>query len=150
MSAWSDEEYEQNLSKAVTAPLILGCVANNSALVFKKFIKDYEVIGRPITAKISVTKVDEAPKYAEGYAYYVAGNALSGYKLDSAGIVNLPTYAGVMVYSNNDAVISLTPAETIDGAIYGGKSGSVYEVKGTVKDVKQKTTGGLSIIQVNE
>lgn len=149
MTNWSDEEYNQKLSNAVTAPMILGCVANNSALVFKKFIKDYEVIGRHITAKIFVTKIDEAPKYAEGYAYYVAGNALRGYKTGEFGI-NYPEYAGVMLYTNNDAVISLKPAETMDGLIFGGKSGSEYEINGTVKDVSQKITGGLSIIQVNE
>lgn len=150
MAKWSDEEYEQNLGKSVTSPLILGCVANNSALVFKKFLKDYSVIGRPITIKIFVTKVDEAPKYAEGYSYYVAGSALSGYKLDSSGFINFPAYASVMVYTNNDAVISLKPAELMDGLLTGGKSGSEYEVKGTVKDVSRSEIGGLSIIQVNE
>ena len=80
---------------------------------------------------------------------YVAGNALRGYKTGEFGI-NYPEYAGVMVYTNNDAVISLKPAETMDGLIFGGKSGSEYEINGTVKDVSQKITGGLSIIQVNE
>lgn len=150
MNSWSDEDYSANLSKAVTSPFILDCVANCSALVFKKFVKDYEIIGRPIKAKVHVTKVDEAPKYAEGYAYYVAGKALCGTRPDSAGIINLPTYATFMVYTNNDDVIGLTPAELEDGILAGGKSGSVYEINGTVKDVSQKTTGGLSIIQVNE
>lgn len=149
MSSWSDEQYELNLSSAVTSPMILGCVANNSALVFKKFIKDYEVIGKPIKAKIFVTKIDEAPEYIKGYSYYVAGNTLSGYRIGEFGI-NYPEYTGVMVYTNNDAVISLTPAETMDGLLFGGKSGSEYEVNGTIKDVSQKSTGGLASIQVNE
>ncbi|MGP1475370.1 MAG: hypothetical protein ACTTJ1_08210 [Treponema sp.] len=55
-----------------------------------------------------------------------------------------------MVYTNNDAVISLTPAETMDGLLFGGKSGSEYEVNGTIKDVSQKSRGGLTSIQVNE
>lgn len=149
MSSWSDGEYEINLSKAVTAPLILGCVANNSALLFKKFIKDYEVIGKPISIKINVTNIDEAPSYAEGYSYYVGGNVLSGYRQDEFGI-NFPKYAQVMVYTNNDDVISLTPAETMDALLSSGQSGSVYEVNGTIRDVSQKSTGGLSVIQVNE
>lgn len=149
MDSWTEEEYNQKLNTAVTAPMILGSVAKNSGLVFKKFISDYEVIGRPITVNIFVTKIDEAPVYAEGYSYYIGGNALCGYWVDELNI-NFPEYASVMVYTNNDNVISLKPAETMDGLMYGGKSGSEYEVKGTIRDVTQKTGGGLSVIQVNE
>lgn len=149
MTSWSDEEYEANLNKAITSPLILGSIANNSALLFKKFIKDYEVIGKPISVKINVTNIDEAPSYAEGYSYYVGGNVLAGYRQGEFEI-NFPKYAQVMVYTNNDDVISLTPAETMDGLLAGGQSGSVYEINGTIRDISQKSTGGLSVIQINE
>ena len=149
MSSWSDEHYKQNLNSAVTSPMVLDCVAKNSNLVFKKFIKDYEVIGSPVKLKIFVTKIDEAPEYAKGYSYYVAGNTFTGYRVGEFGI-NYPEYTSVTVYTNNDAVISLTPAETMDGLMFGGTSGSEYEVKGIVRDVSQSSTGGLSIIQVDE
>lgn len=110
MGKWSDEEYETALNKAVTSPCILNCIASNSSLAFKKFLKDNAVIGRKITMEILVTNIDEAPSYAEGYAYYVGGEVLSGYSVDSLGI-KLPKYETVMVYTNNDAVISLTPAK---------------------------------------
>jgi hypothetical protein len=148
MNSWSDADYEIKLNSTVTSPLVLGCVANNSALVFKKFVKDYEIIGRTIKTSIYVTKIDEAPNYAEGYSYYVAGNALCGYRIGEFNI-SYPEYASIMVYTNNDAVISLTPAETMDGLL-DGTSGSKYEINGTIKDIKQKSTGGLSIIEVNE
>lgn len=60
--------------------------------------------------EILVTNIDEAPSYAEGYAYYVGGKVLSGFSVDSFGI-KLPKYETVMVYTNNDDVISLTPAK---------------------------------------
>ncbi|MCR4733812.1 MAG: hypothetical protein K5829_02255 [Treponema sp.] len=149
MSNWSDEEYEEKFNNAITAPTILSCIANNSSLVFKKFIKDNEIIGRHIKTKIYVTKVDEAPSYAEGYSYYVAGNALKGYKTDEFGL-KFPEYVSIMVYTNNDDVISLTPAELMDGILAGGTSGSEYEVAGTIRDLSQKSIGGLSVIEVNE
>ena len=149
MGKWSDEEYETALNKAVTSPCILNCIASNSSLAFKKFLKDNAVIGRKITMEILVTNIDEAPSYAEGYAYYVGGEVLSGYSVDSLGI-KPPKYEAVMVYTNNDAVISLTPAKTEE--IFTGKiqSGSVYKVNGTIKDITQSVTGDLEIIQVNE
>ena len=104
MGKWSDEEYETALNNAVTSPFI------NSSLAFKKFLKDNAVIGRKITMEILVTNIDEAPSYAEGYAYYVGGKVLSGFSVDSFGI-KLPKYETVMVYTNNDDVISLTPAK---------------------------------------
>ena len=55
-----------------------------------------------------------------------------------------------MVYTNNDNVISLKPAETMDGLMFGGKTGSEYKVNGTIKDVTQNNTGGLGVIVVNE
>lgn len=149
MDSWTEEEYKQKLNNAVTSPMILGGIAKNSGLVFKKFIKDYEVIGRPISIDIFVTKIDEAPVYAEGYSYYVGGNTLSGYWVDEFNI-NFPEYTGVMVYTNNDNVISLKPAETMDGLMFGGKTGSEYKVNGTIKDVTQNNTGGLGVIVVNE
>lgn len=149
MTSWSDDEYELMLNNAITSPIILNCVANNSALVFKKYLKDYEIIGRHITTKISVTKIDEAPSYAKGYSYYVSGKALCGYRTDEFGI-KFPEYVTIMVYTNNDNVISLKPAETMDGLMNGGKSGSEYEINGIIKDISQKKTSGLSIIEVNE
>jgi len=149
MSNWTDEEYEQKLNNAITAPEILACIADNSSLVFKKFIKDNEIIGRHIKTKIYVTKIDEAPSYAEGYSYYVGGNALKGYKTDEFGL-KFPEYVTIMVYTNNDDVISLTPAELMDGLLAGGTSGSEYEVAGTIRDISRKETGGLSVIQINE
>lgn len=149
LTSWTDEEYETNLSKAVTSPFILACVAKNSTLLFKKFLKDYEVVGKPVSMKINVTNIDEAPSYAEGFSYYVGGKALSGYWQDEFGI-SFPEYAQVMVYTNNDDVISLTPADTQDALFASGQSGSVYEVNGTIRDVSQKSTGGLSVIQINE
>lgn len=149
MGKWSDEEYETALNKAVTSPFILNCIASNSSLAFKKFLKDNAVIGRKITMEILVTNIDEAPSYAEGYAYYVGGKVLSGYSVDSLGI-KLPKYETVMVYTNNDAVISLTPAKTEEIFTGSTKSGSVYKVNGTIKDITQSVTGDLEIIQINE
>ncbi|MCR4714946.1 MAG: hypothetical protein K5751_11295 [Treponemataceae bacterium] len=145
---WSDDEYTQNLNKAVTSPIILNCIANNSALVFKKFISDYEIIGRRICLQLNVTSVDEDTKHEE-FSYSVNGKTLSGYKKDNIGI-KIPTYSSVFVYTNNDDVISLTPAETIDGIMTGGTSGSVYEVNGTIKDVRRSDIGGISVIVINE
>jgi hypothetical protein len=79
----------------------------------------------------------------------VAGNALCGYRIGEFNI-SYPEYSSIMVYTNNDAVISLTPAETMDGLLSDGTSSSKYEINGTIKDIKQKNTGGLSIIEVNE
>lgn len=149
MSKWSDEEYANILNQTITSPIVLECIANNSALIFKKFITDNQLIGKNITLKINVTKVDEAPKYAEGYSYYVGGQVFSGYKSDDLGI-KFPKSVGIMVYTNNDSVISLTPADTTDAILNGGQSGSVYEVKGTIKDIKRREAGGLSIIEINE
>ncbi|MFA6937370.1 MAG: hypothetical protein WCQ67_03995 [Treponema sp.] len=56
----------------------------------------------------------------------------------------------MLLYTNNDFVISLTPADTTDAILNGGQSGSVYEVKGTIKDIKRREAGGLSIIEINE
>ncbi len=61
MGKWSDEEYETALNNAVTSPFILNCIASNSSLAFKKFLKDNAVIGRKITMEILVTNIDEAP-----------------------------------------------------------------------------------------
>lgn len=148
LSSWSEEQYNEKLDTALTSPVVLYSMANSSALLFKKFINDNQIVGKKINVIINVTNVDEAPSYAQGYSYYVAGKTLCGFKKDSLGIP-LPEYASVMVYTNNDSVISLTPADTLDGFI-GGKSGSVYEVKGTIRDVSRKEIGGLSVIQINE
>ena len=59
-------------------------------------------------------------------------------------------YETVMVYTNNDAVISLTPAKTEEIFTGSTKSGSQYKVNGTIKDITQSITGDLEIIQVNE
>ncbi len=126
----------------------MNCIANNSALVFKKFISDYEIIGRRICLQLNVTSVDEDTKHEE-FSYSVNGKTLSGYKKDNIGI-KIPTYSSVFVYTNNDDVISLTPAETIDGIMTGGTSGSVYEVNGTIKDVRRSDIGGISVIVINE
>ena len=37
-----------------------------------------------------------------------------------------------------DEALSLTPAEAMDALLLGGEGGSVYTVKGTIKDVKRK------------
>lgn len=148
IASWSDDEYTQNLNKAVTSPIILNCIANNSALVFKKFISDYEIIGRTISLQMNITSVDEDTKHEE-FSYSVTGKTLSGYKKDDIGI-KIPTYSSVFVYTNNDDVISLTPAELVDGIMTGGTSGSGYEVNGTIKDVKRNDIGGISVIVINE
>lgn len=150
LSSWSEEQYNAKLDAAVTSPIVLNCVANGSALVFKKFINDNQLIGKSINVKINVTNIDEAPSYVEGYSYYVGGKTVCGYTTDPMGL-KLPDYVSFMVYTNNDDVISLTPAEKTDGFFGSGKSGSVYEVKGTIQEIKRKDTGnGISLIKVNE
>lgn len=149
LSSWSEEQYNAKLDAAVTSPIVLNCVANGSALVFKKFVNDNQLIGKSINVKINVTNIDEAPSYIEGYSYYVGGKTICGYTTNSMGL-KLPDYVSIMLYTNNDEVISLTPAETNDALFGSGKSGSVYEVKGTIRDVSRKDIGGLSVIQINE
>lgn len=149
LNSWSEEEYNNKLNSACTSPMILNCIAKNSALVFKKFITDNEIIGKPISFKMIVTKVDEAPNYAKGYSYYLSGNVITGYKKDSMGITT-PTTAGVMVYTNNDKVISLVPTNIVDVIVDGANSDSIYEVNGTIKDISRRDSGGLSVIQINE
>ncbi len=149
ISSWSDEEYQDKYNKSITNPMVLNTIANQSALVFKKFVNDNAIIGKPVEFNINVTKVDEAPKYAEGYAYYIGGGAFCGYK-SVAGGIPARDYVTVMVYTNNDEALSLTPAEAMDALLLGGEGGSVYTVKGTIKDVKRKEIGGLAVIQVNE
>lgn len=149
MASWSDDEYNEKLTKAVTSPVILSNVAKNSALAFKKFVGDNGVEGKPISIKIDVTKVDEAPSYAAGYSYYVAGLICVGYEKGKMGI-RLPIYESVMVYTNNDAVVSLVPADEFDIIKNGKTKGSVYEVKGTVRKVERKDIARLAPLQINE
>lgn len=146
MKSWKDAEYQANLDKAVTSPAVLNCVAKNSALVFKKFLKDYEIIGKTASMKIGVTKVDESK--LNDRSYYVAGLTFCGTKVDTMGFL-VPEFADVMVFTNSDNVISLTTSDRMD-IVLGKAKGSTYEVKGTIKDVTRKEAGGISVIQIIE
>lgn len=121
LSRWTDEEYESALNEAVTSPAILGCVAKNTSLVFKKFLKDNDVVGRNISTEILVTGVDESS--LKDYAYTVTG---------------VTPYTSVYVYTNNDSVITL-------------KSNDTYKVNGIIQDIDQTLiTGELDFIKITE
>ena len=149
----TNEEYAECLNEAIVSPFALDNVANKSTLVFKKYIKDNEVVGRKISVEICVTKVDEAPKNAGGYAYYVEGKALCGYKKPSDSKPAYPISSSVHFYTNDESVISLTPVDFMEMIrSRGEKIGSLYEVKGTISDVSRLETSGLAFvsIKVNE
>ena len=121
LSRWTDEEYESALNEAVTSPAILGCVAKNTSLVFKKFLKDNDVVGRNISTEILVTGVDESS--LKDYAYTVTG---------------VTPYTSVYVYTNNDSVITL-------------KSNDTYKVNGIIQDIDQTLINGeLDSIKITE
>jgi len=149
MNNWSDEEYSKMLDTALTSPLVLNFVAGNSALVFKKFLADYEIIGKEISLKINVFSVDEAPYYAKGFDYYLGGKAVCGYKTSNLG-VTVPETVSVMVFTNSDKVLEVTPADTMDATIGKVKDSAVYEVKGKITDVVRKETSGLNMIKIEE
>ena len=127
--AWGDKEYKRKLDVALTSPVIMNNISRQSALVFKKFVSDNKIIGKPAEFDIKVIKVDSSS--VEGYSKCIVGQAFCGYKTGSGGIPK-PEYVTVNVYSND------TPSDT------------TYKAKGTIKDVKRADIGGLSIIEINE
>lgn len=153
LSRWTDEEYESALNEAVTSPAILECVAKNSSLVFKKFLKDNTVVGRNFSEEIIVTLVDEAPVSVKDYAYTVGGRVFIGYNTDKLGI-KTPKYVSVYIYTNNDSVITLIPIESQElytKNIETLESNSIYKVNGTIQDITQEDlTGDLKLIKINE
>lgn len=153
LSRWTDEEYESALNEAVTSPAILECVAKNSSLVFKKFLKDNTVVGRNFSEEIIVTLVDEAPVSVKDYAYTVGGRVFIGYNTDELGM-KTPKYVSVYIYTNNDSVITLIPIESQElytKNIETLESNSIYKVNGTIQDITQEDlTGELKLIKINE
>lgn len=149
--ALSDDEYKERFNQAVTSPFVLYGVAKKSALVFKKFIKDNEIIGRKISEKIIVTKVDEAPSSAKGYSYFVSGDTICGYKRETLLGAELlsPKYMTLYVYTNNDEAVSLTPTDIKDLIATGGKAGSKYTVNGTIADVTRTESSGVMFVTIN-
>lgn len=129
ISSWGDKEYRKKLDIALTSPVIMTTLARQSALVFKKFVSDNKIIGKPTEFEIKITKVD--PVNADGYANCINGTAFCGYKTGSGGIPK-PEYVPVLVYTNNTA------------------SSGTYNVKGTIMDVRRADVGGLAIIEIKE
>lgn len=149
MKKWSDKEYNDVLNKAVTSPAILKGVSKNSKLIYKKFLSDNSVIGKSTSFKIVVTGVDEATSGGKKYAYYVSGKTLYGYDVNKDGI-KMPDYLSVAFYTNDDNVLSLTPAEKVMGVPDFKNSGSVYEVKGTINSADLNEAGDLRILVIHE
>ncbi|MCR5254219.1 MAG: hypothetical protein K6C98_10975 [Treponema sp.] len=128
INSWGDKEYKKKLDIALTSPVIMTTLARQSALVFKKFIGDNKIIGKPTEFEVKVLKI-EASDF-EGYTNCVNGQTFCGYKTGSGGIPK-PEYVPVKVYTNN-------------------KPQGTYVVKGTIKDVKRADVGGLSVIEIKE
>ena len=168
MSSWSDAEYEQKFNEAVTSPLVLAGAARSNTVAFKNFMKDYQVIGRSVNTKIYTTDVHEEAKSSKGYSYCVSGKGLCGhitckYELKEAYFKE-PQYSDIMVYTNNNSVISLKPAKRktptgrkeayIENAYdYDVTTGSVYAIKGTIKDVSQNDADAankICFIEISE
>lgn len=154
MASWSDAEYETKLNDAVTSPMLLGGVESGNALAFKKFIKDYAIIGRHVKTQVYVESVDEAPsdpfnpKKTKEYEYLVRGKVVCGYSVDERDIVDIKTYkyADVEIYTNNDDVVSLSVGEKVyAGMMVDLSSSSMYEVSGTIKDISSAAAYGINI-----
>jgi hypothetical protein len=126
--SWGDQEYAEKLSKALTSPVIMSNISRQTALVFKKFISDNKIIGKPAEFQIYVSKVEAA---GGEYANVISGKAFCGYKTGAGGIPKAE-YVPVTVYTNNTT------------------SDPVYTAKGTIKDVKRADKGGLASIEINE
>lgn len=176
MSKWSDAEYEKRFNDAVTSPLVLTGAARSNTIAFKNFIKDYQIVGRSVTTQVYTMDVHEDSKTVKGYSYCVNGKGLCGHIVCSHEEINSsfalrvvytrePQYADVTVYTNSNKVISLSPARrkapvnqkdaqnnnVQDG--YDVSTGSVYTIKGTIKDVTQNdsdATNKIAAIVITE
>ncbi|MCR5620556.1 MAG: hypothetical protein K6G18_01750 [Treponema sp.] len=154
MASWTDAEYEQKLNEAVTSPMLLGGIGSGNALAFKKFIKDYDVIGRHVSVKIYVTGVDEAPYNIKGYEYCVNGKVLRETWIEehTENLIDMEgyEYTDVTVYTNNDDVISLPASKTSILSFADLSSNPVYEVNGTIKDVLALGAPYGTIVEITE
>lgn len=148
MSNWSDSEYETALNKAVTSPIILGAVAQNSDLVFTKFISDNEVIGR--TASYEVITTNVTSNSTKEYKYYISGKIFAGSSYDQLKNLSLPSYVSVSIYTNNDSVIRLKPQDMFAANLLNPPKDSVYTTNGTIKDIKRSVIGGIDTIRIYE
>lgn len=126
--SWGDQEYQEKLSKALTSPVIMSNISRQTALIFKKFISDNKIIGKPAEFQIYVSKVEAA---GGDYANVITGKAFCGYKTGVGGMPKAE-YVPVTVYTNETT------------------SDPLYTVKGTIRDVKRADKGGLASIEINE
>ena len=126
--SWGDQEYQEKLSKALTSPVIMSNISRQTALIFKKFVSDNKIIGKPAEFQIYVSKVEAA---GGDYANVITGKAFCGYKTGVGGMPKAE-YVPVTVYTNETT------------------SDPLYTVKGTVRDVKRADKGGLASMVINE
>ncbi len=126
--SWGDQEYQEKLSKALTSPVIMSNISRQTALIFKKFVSDNKIIGKPAEFQIYVSKVEAA---GGDYANVITGKAFCGYKTGVGGMPKAE-YVPVTVYTNETT------------------SDPLYTVKGTIRDVKRADKGGLASIEINE
>lgn len=144
----TEEEYNDCFNGVVASPFALDSVADKSALAFKKYVADNEIIGRKTSMTIIVTKVDEAPKQVEGFSYFVQGVALSGYKKDKGLNRIMPAYTTVYFYTNSEDVVSLTPVDIKEIVMSSGKAGSRYDVRGTIFDISRFEGSGVVSVSI--
>ena len=162
MTSWTDEEYSEKFANAVTSPKILTCLSKKSALILKKFIKDNEVIGKPLNYWLIASSVDEAPETPENYTYYV-----SGYELEKATgdpRAYSVVYSNIYVYTNNDKVLNLK-TRAVEANVYASNgsrtpftdlylkaknNNTLYEGKGIIQDIIRDDVYGTIAIKIYE
>ena len=136
MSDWTDDEYDACLNRTVTSPYTIHCVSNNSSLIFKKFISDYQIVGRKANIEIYATNIDEAKRNKETYSYVIKGVALAGSHKN--GLATIPDTVTYQVYTNNDSALSLSTDDETTIKINGGqgKKEALYTINGTINEFK--------------
>ncbi|MBP3743725.1 MAG: hypothetical protein J6J00_12145 [Treponema sp.] len=147
LSVWSDDEYTACLNRTVTSPYTIHCVQNNSALIFKKFISDYQVLGRNSNFEIYATRVDEAKINKETYSYVIYGIALAG--SHKKGLATIPDTVHYEIYTNNDLALSLSVDDETQILINGGKGKkeAVYTINGTINEFKNNPSMVIEIFE---
>ena len=122
---WTDEEYQNKFTEAVTNPNVLFNFVNiSSDLYFKKFVEKNNLIGKNMTADVKLYSIEESKKSGFDYEAHVI-------ILDSKNIAGKTLF--IKIYSNNDKLLSL-------------KKDDIYKVNGKVVKLEKNE---VALNQIN-